>query len=194
MALLAEEVVEEWLRRSGYFTIRGAKLGVNEIDLLAVRHRQEHGPECRHIEVQASIRPVSYISKVPRALQRSGRAANSAKRSDEELIAGVGEWIQTKFDRADKVALMARLWPAVWSRELVLHNVKAEKEVELIRGHGVSIIQLATILQDLRTSGTPISSAAGGDFIDLVHLGSSAAKPLAPPDARQPAAPSGARR
>ena len=37
MALLAEEVVEEWLNRKGYFTIRGAKVGVPEMDLLAVR-------------------------------------------------------------------------------------------------------------------------------------------------------------
>ena len=37
MALLAEEIVEEWLNRQGYFTIRGVKVGVHEIDLLAVR-------------------------------------------------------------------------------------------------------------------------------------------------------------
>jgi hypothetical protein len=36
MALLAEELVEEWLNRTGYFTIRGLKLGVHEVDLLAV--------------------------------------------------------------------------------------------------------------------------------------------------------------
>lgn len=36
MALLAEEIVEEWLNRQGYFTIRGIKMGVQEIDLLAV--------------------------------------------------------------------------------------------------------------------------------------------------------------
>lgn len=36
MALLAEELVEEWLNRNGFFTIRGIKLGVQEIDLLAI--------------------------------------------------------------------------------------------------------------------------------------------------------------
>jgi hypothetical protein len=39
MALLAEEIVEEWLNRNGYFTIRGIKLGVHEIDLLAIAVR-----------------------------------------------------------------------------------------------------------------------------------------------------------
>ena len=42
MALLAESLVEEWLSRSGFFTIRGVKHGVGEMDLLAVQH-QPHG-------------------------------------------------------------------------------------------------------------------------------------------------------
>ena len=37
MSLLAEAVVEEWLNRQGYFTIRGIKLGNDEIDILAIR-------------------------------------------------------------------------------------------------------------------------------------------------------------
>lgn len=91
MALLAEEIVEEWLNRQGYFTIRGVKLGVHEIDLLAVKWRGDKKPECRHIEVQASMRPVSYISRVPKKDQKTGRAKNSARRSDEELVEGVRE-------------------------------------------------------------------------------------------------------
>jgi len=66
MALLAEEIVEEWLNRQGYFTIRGIKIGVQEIDLLAVKALHSGCVECRHIEVQASMRPVSYISAVPK--------------------------------------------------------------------------------------------------------------------------------
>jgi hypothetical protein len=36
LALFAEALVEEWLNRKGYFTIRGVKVGNSEIDLLAV--------------------------------------------------------------------------------------------------------------------------------------------------------------
>jgi hypothetical protein len=70
MALLAEELVEEWLNRRGYFTIRGVKLGVHEIDLLAIRPSAS-GLECRHLEVQASVRPVSYITRVPKDVQKA---------------------------------------------------------------------------------------------------------------------------
>ncbi len=66
MALLAEEIVEEWLNRQGYFTIRGIKTGVQEIDLLAVKWENNFQVKRRHIEVQASMRPVSYISSVPK--------------------------------------------------------------------------------------------------------------------------------
>ncbi len=52
MALLAEEIVEEWLNRQGYFTIRGIRLGVNEIDLVAVKFRSGESPVCCHVEVQ----------------------------------------------------------------------------------------------------------------------------------------------
>ena len=175
MALLAEEVVEEWLRRSGYFTLRGVKIGVHEIDLLAVRHRQGLQPECRHLEVQASVRPVSYISRVPKAEQKKGRAANSAKRSDEELSEGVAEWVHKKFHRPEKIALMKSLWPGDWTKELVLHNVKADHEVDLIRSHGVEIISLGSIVEDLRKPGPVVSSSAGGDFIELITLGTTAA-------------------
>jgi len=37
MPRLGEEIVEEWLNRQGHFTIRGIKLGVDEIDILAIR-------------------------------------------------------------------------------------------------------------------------------------------------------------
>ena len=47
MALLAEEIVEEWLNRQGYFTIRGIKMVVHEIDLLAVKLRPNGKAECR---------------------------------------------------------------------------------------------------------------------------------------------------
>src|ERR1700723_1359112 len=119
MSLLAEEIVEEWLNRQGYFTIRGIKMGVQEIDLLAVRWKLDGVVECRHLEVQASMRPVSYISRVPKELQLTGRAANSAKRSLSELKTGVDEWIEKKFHRADKVRSMRSLHPGPWSAELV---------------------------------------------------------------------------
>lgn len=80
MALLAEEIVEEWLNRKGYFTIRGIKIGVNELDILAIKPISGQKTECRHIEVQCSMRPVSNISQLPKAVQKAtGRPKNTVK-------------------------------------------------------------------------------------------------------------------
>jgi hypothetical protein len=81
MSLLGEEVVEEWLNRNGYFTIRGVKLGVDEIDILAIKPLSGSRHKCRHIEVQVSINPVSYITKVPAAVRKeTGIGAHNAKK------------------------------------------------------------------------------------------------------------------
>lgn len=171
MALLAEEIVEEWLNRQGYFTIRGIKLGVHEIDLLALRWDPTGEPDCRHIEVQASMRPVSYISRVPKADQRLGRAKSSAKRSETELVEGVREWVETKFLRSDKRALMSRLWPGQWRSELVVNVVKSEQELALISEQGIQIHRLPDIVRALATGGFAVSSAAGADVVDLILMG-----------------------
>jgi hypothetical protein len=174
MSLLAEEVVEEWLNRKGYFTIRGIRLGVDEIDLLAIKLAEDGTVERRHLEVQASVRPVSYICRVPKEIQRAtGRAANSAKRSDQELVEGVAEWIDKKFRKANKVALLRKLSPGVWSKELVLHNVKSDAEVELIRNHGIVIHRLATIVAELRSASAIVPSASGGSLLELIHISAS---------------------
>ena len=178
MALLAEEIVEEWLNRTGHFTIRGVKLGVHEVDLLAVRFDSKLGAVCRHIEVQASMRPISYISRVPKVEQKAGVAANSAKsRTDDQLLQGIEEWIEKKFHQAKKLALFKSIFPSKWTSELVLNVVKDDREIELIRAHGVLVHRLPDILDQMNHPSNVIKSAAGTDFIDLMQLGSKLDKP-----------------
>lgn len=171
MALLAEDIVEEWLNRQGYFTIRNIKIGVQEIDMLAVRFKGEGDFECRHIEVQASMRPVSFICGIPKDLQRTGRTANSTKRTQDELEEGVQEWVEKKFRRSDKIALMKKLCNTKWSSELVLNNVKSLEEVNLIRSHGINILWLKNIISALSKNRFLVSRAGGADFVDLIQSG-----------------------
>jgi len=169
MSLLAEVIVDEWLNRHGYFTIRGIHLGVDEMDLLAIKPTAT-GIECRHIEVQASMRPVSYICRVPKEVQRTtGKAENSQKRSEDELIQGTKEWVEKKFEKPLKLKLLASLAPGPWSRELVVHRVRSEAEVDLIRDCGVQILRLSEIIDEIANGGSMISSASGGDLLDLIH-------------------------
>jgi hypothetical protein len=171
MALLAEEIVEEWLNRQGYFTIRGVKVGVHEMDLLAVRFNAGT-IDCRQIEVQASVRPVSYLTRVPKAVQReTGRAAGSAKlREEQELRQGVREWVQKKYDHPEKKRVRERLAPGPWSRELIVHRVKYDVELTMIADAGVTVRHLADVLADLEGGDTLLQGAAGAHLAELVAL------------------------
>lgn len=171
MALLAEELVEEWLNRQGYFTIRGIKLGVQEIDILAIKPGANGSVSCRHIEAQASMRPISYISSAPKLLQKQGRAANSVKRSNSELRQGVKEWVQKKFRMPKKRKLKADLFDGQWSEELVINVVRSDKEVDLISKSGVKIHRLSDIVSSLADEALVVKSAAGADFVDLLQMG-----------------------
>lgn len=170
MSFLAETVVEEWLNRQGYFTIRGIHLGVDEVDLLAIRPNADGTLQCRHIEVQASMRPVSYISRVPKEVQRAtGRTANSVKRNEAELAVGVQEWVDKKFRNERKNQLRERLAPGPWTWALVIHMVKSQEEVNLIRNSSVEVLHLADIVRDLQNGTMTIASASGADLIDLMN-------------------------
>lgn len=173
MALLGEEVVEEWLNRQGYFTIRGIKLGVQEIDILAFRPDPQGRHECRHIEVQVSTNPIAYISKVPKAIQKGKGVGpdNAKERTPEELKRGIAEWIEKKYHHPKKIDLRKRLFPGKWSRELVANVVKHPEELDLFRKAGITIIRFADIVREMEHSTTIIEAAAGGDLLNLMQLG-----------------------
>lgn len=173
MSLLGEEVVEEWLNRNGYFTIRGIKVGVDEIDILAIRPLLDGKHECRHIEVQISINPISYITKVPAAIRKqTGIGPHNAKKRDvAQLTQGVHEWVEAKFNQPRKVDLRNRLCPDSWTNELVVGTVKHEDELDLLKQAGVTIHRLKDILSEMAEKSTVVKAAAGADLFDLMLLG-----------------------
>lgn len=176
MALLAEELVEEWLNRAGFFTIRGVKVGVHEMDLLAIRASGE-AIECRHIEVQVSINPVSYLFRLTKDDQKAtGRGAtSSAKRTAEQLAAGADAWVMKKFDHPQKQALLARLVPgATWTREVVIHQLAHPEELDYLAERRITVHRLTDVVHALRSQGRLVPRASGGDFLDLVLLGETA--------------------
>ena len=177
MSLLAEELVEEWLNRQGFFTIRGIKKGVQEMDLLAIQIGDDGSASvCRHLEVQASVRPVSYVTKVPRAVQKAtGRAPGSSKRrTPEELAAGVSEWIDKKFLMKSKESIRSLLVPGgKWSFELVVHRIKHPEELQCISDRGVVVHRLSDIVRELKDGKARLPGASGSSFVDLVLFGES---------------------
>jgi len=174
MALLAESLVEEWLNRKRFFTIRGVKHGVHEVDLLGIRRETNGTVEGWHVEVQASFRPVGYIAKLTNDIAGEGdnrRAKTSAKaRTPEEVEACAREWVRGKFLTDDKKRVRNALWPGVtWSYHLVHAVVRAESELTAFRGLGVECHPFTAILSELlqRAKGG-FSGSAGGDIAEIV--------------------------
>lgn len=171
MSLLAEEVVEEWLNRDGFFTIRGVKVGSYEMDVLAIRPQAGGGHQCRHVEVQASINPISYITKPPSAVRKQSGAQFNAKKRDLPLLReSVQEWVEAKFNHPKKLELLHNLCPGDWTKELVVGRVKYEEELSLITEAGVTVHRLQDILKLMTDKPGVVKAASGTDLYDLMQL------------------------
>ena len=144
MALLDEQLVEEWLNRKNFFTIRGIKCGVDEIDLLAVHHGADAN-DCWHVEVQVSFRPVGYV----------GGDTNARKRSPDEVRAGVEQWVDKKFTSERKVARRNEVLPNAHWHYVFVHGVlRDEAELEYMHELNVTLVPYKQILEELRDDRT----------------------------------------
>lgn len=160
MSLLAEVVVEEWLNRNGYFTIRGIRVGNGEVDLLAIRPLSDGTIERRHVEVQASSNPIGYLA-----------TGNARRLNYEELDRATEAWVAKKFANPKKQELFEALAGANWSRELVCHKLCHDpEEREALERHGVRLTDLRSVVKELRTQETRIRKASGSDLIELMGL------------------------
>src|SRR5262245_21701347 len=129
MALLAESLVEEWLNRNRHFTIRGVKLGRDEMDLLAVCP-QPDGVVGWHVEVTVSFRPKGYIARDLKRIT-GPKGGYLGKRTPEQVQACAHNWVEAKFRARKKVNLRSELWPgASWSFHLVHGELYYPDELE----------------------------------------------------------------
>lgn len=174
MAALAEQLVDEWLNRQGFFTIRGVKQGVNEIDLLGIRpSKTEIGQlEAWHVEVQISFNPVSYISKLsPSQIEELGAKSknSSKKRPPIFLEQTVSHWVLGKFKSLRKQQMREGCWPGLdWKPHFVHANAKHPEELELIAKQGITLIEFSQVLKDLRNAEAAYKGNSGTDIVDII--------------------------
>lgn len=172
MALLAESLVDEWLNRKGFFTIRGIKHGVGEIDLLGVRPNG-NSLVAWHVEVQASFRPIGYIAPLTNDLLHGfAKSKTSMKaRSSAHLASAVAAWVKKKFTSPAKQAAREMAWPGQqWKHVLVHAVVREPDELALIQSHGVAIVPLHKVLTDLgHGEAKGIRGGAGTDLSEVIE-------------------------
>ncbi|MCM3392581.1 hypothetical protein [Cytobacillus oceanisediminis] len=175
MALQAETLVEEWFNRNGYFTIRGIKVKNDEIDILAIKNLG-HGWDCVHCEVQVSIRPVTYISKLTSQLvtELGVKTSSSAKlRTEPQIASCAKQWVVNKYTAQKKQRLREQLNSNNSWRYLFVHgNVKDPKELAYIASEGVELLSFIQILKDLCTKQTHLDFAgsSAGDLVEIINF------------------------
>ena len=171
MSLLAETLVDEWLNRKGYFTIRGLKDGVSEIDLLGVRP-QANGLEACHVEVQASFRPIGYITPLAAEhLEGFAKSRTSAKERPRVMLQrSVAAWVEKKFTSRAKVAARQRAWAGLeWQFIFVHAVVRDEHELALLAKHGIKIVPFHQVLHELKHVPASQRGGAGTDISEIVE-------------------------
>ena len=171
MAALAESLVDEWLNRQGFFTVRGLKHGVDEIDLLGVR-QSEKTLEAWHVEVQASFRPIGYISPLlSQFVPKFAKSKTSAKeRSLEILKPCVAAWVEGKFLAPAKIKARDSAWPSLKWRYVFVHAVVREPaELKLVKAAGIRLIALHDVLAELKHTAGKLKSGAGTDLAEIIE-------------------------
>jgi ABC-type phosphate transport system substrate-binding protein len=158
MALLDEQIVEEWLNRQHYFTMRGIKCGVDEIDLLAIKKNKDKF-ECLHAEVQVSFRPIGYLG-----------IQSAKKRTKEELQEITKDWVNKKYFQKKKVEKRNEIVNgAEWKFMFVCGNMKNEYQLDLIRSYGIEVVDYTEPLSNLLAEIKSISSSQATNILDIVR-------------------------
>lgn len=172
MAALAESLVDEWLNRQGFFTIRGLKHGVDEIDLLGVRPAAK-ALEAWHVEVQASFRPIGYISPLPKSeIEGFAKSKTSAKARPHQLVhTAARAWVTKKFNSPSKRAARESAWPGLsWKLVFVHAVVREPSELVQFAEHGVRVIPLHQVLAELAHGAAHgIRGGAGTDLSEIIE-------------------------
>jgi hypothetical protein len=171
MAALAESLVDEWLNRQGFFTVRGLKHGVEEIDLLGIRPGKG-ALEAWHVEVQASFRPIGYISPLLSEFVPSfAKSKTSAKQRTQEILKPcVTEWVNGKFLAEAKVKGRESAWPGLQWHYVFVHAVVREPtELQLIAKEGIQLIALHDVLAKLKHAAGKLKGGAGTDLAEMIE-------------------------
>jgi hypothetical protein len=173
MALLAEQLVDEWLNRNGFFTLRGIKSGVHEIDLLGVRMSKGR-LEGWHVECQVSFRPVSYIGRLSkeRQLELGAKSATSAKMRPQHIVkADMDDWVDKKFKTAKKKEMRDLCWKDInWQYKFVHGKVREKAELALIEARGFELISFDKVLKELcEHKPGELFGGAGTDIAEIIR-------------------------
>ncbi len=164
MASISEQVVEEWLRRQGFFTIRGARVGNQEMDILALKY-QNGKVVAHHYEVHASYTAIG---------QFFGKGIKPKEIKEKGLEGAVQDFFRKKFLAEKKRKLRNRLVGCEldWKFHYVVHKVRSKEALEIVptlRDPRVKVIRYCEVCKELNSAKKPEHTATGKDLANLLN-------------------------
>lgn len=147
MALeISEDLVSLAYQSLGYFVIEGRKVGVKEIDLLAVRVGKDGEIEERlQIEISIGVSPIGVL----RGRGKLGRSAQEPEKRAEE-------WREKKFGDRRVVREVAEAFRGKpYDRVFVHGQLKDPSQLAVLGQAGIKCVEIGDLIRKAVTEGKP---------------------------------------
>ncbi|MFA4844976.1 MAG: hypothetical protein WC654_00240 [Patescibacteria group bacterium] len=159
---LIENIVASWFNAKGYFVIQNLKVGVYEVDLLAVKlNERQEIEDAVHVEVQCSSNPIGYI----------GGSPSAKKRTNNEIEAGVQAYIDKKFEHSETRAVISNLLGQSYRRLFICGKLKDEITIEFFKQKHIEVLRVWEIFEDVKRNNADFKTGSWNRYHQLLHLG-----------------------
>lgn len=158
---LIEDIIANWFNSKGYFLIRNLKIGVNEVDILAIKLSNRHQIEDSiHIEVQCSTKPIGYI----------GGSKSAKKRTSEDVDNGVTDYINKKFNNKKIKDVIEQLIGSKYRKIFICGKLKDEDTLKYFIKNGVEVMRVWEILEKIKFKEEKYKTSAGNRYYQLLYI------------------------
>ena len=156
---IIENIVNSWLNSKSYFTIQNLKLGVKEIDILAIKLGDDlKAKEAIHVEVSCSSHPVGYM----------GGSSSAKKRTSKEIEVGVKEYIEKKFNHKRIKPVVEKLIGKNYKKWFICGVMRDETTIDYFKKNGIEVFRIWDIFKEIKENQDKFK--AGARYYQLLFL------------------------
>ncbi|MBI2049856.1 MAG: hypothetical protein HYT35_00135 [Candidatus Staskawiczbacteria bacterium] len=158
---IIENIVANWFNSKGYFLIKNLKIGVNEIDILAVKlNNDQKVGDAIHIEIQCSSNPIGYI----------GGSSSAKRRNVSEIKLGVASYIDRKFNNKKIRNVIERLIGNKYRKMFICGKLKYENTIKYFEKDGIEVMRVWQIFKETKTNKGKYKTGEGNRYHQLLYL------------------------
>ena len=158
---IIENIVASWFSSKGYFLIKNLKIGVNEVDILAIRlDSNQKVDDAVHIEVQCSSNPIGYI----------GGSPSAKRRNISEVELGVVAYIEKKFSDKKIKSVIEKLIGNKYRQMFICGKLKDESTIKYFQKNGIEVVRVWQVFKEIKANAGGYKTSEGNRYHQLLHL------------------------